>query len=370
MPEAVLPRWFWQNFVQLGGTLITVSSEQLNHPKVWLRDQMSSKRWRSKDGWTIIAGFNDKFDFQEGATARVATLTPGTYETGDLMSAELQTQMNVVAATDTYVVTYDSGTNKFTVARDTGSSSLSLLHDSGSNAATSCSLDLGFDIASDDTGFTTYEADNVAYQSRQYIWFDLGAAFGVRAGIIFDSNLESATDTVTMQADTSVDPVAPTFSQVLSSGNDLFAAQFTEQSFQFWGFLIDSVQNSAGFVQIGVPFIGSYSQPSIGYGNRYVEGRQELSNVQTGDQGAHFQNLRPTRGRWNIQWNGMTDADKNSLESIIDFVKVGRSFFFGLDVRNDQTNIVYATFLTAIPLRSVPVEQWAVQLQLNEALGG
>ena len=116
---AVVPRWMWQNFIQLGNTLIFSSSEEVNFPNLWLRDSLRSKRWRSKTGWTILAAYNDVFDFQEAAVVRQAVLTAGTYETGALIAAELQLQMNTVGS-NTYLVTYSAVTNKFTITRTAG----------------------------------------------------------------------------------------------------------------------------------------------------------------------------------------------------------------------------------------------------------
>ena len=124
----ITPRLVWQNFCFLGGAVITVSSAQSTYPKAYLKDQHPGIQWRSKVGWNIIVDYNDAFDFTEASEGDAsATLTAGNYATGDLMAAELQTQINAAATDNTYTVTYSTATYKFTIARDTGADAFGLL---------------------------------------------------------------------------------------------------------------------------------------------------------------------------------------------------------------------------------------------------
>lgn len=110
---------------------------------------------------TVEAGTNDKLDFTEGTTgAAVATITAGVYSRDEL-ATEIQTQMNSAATDNTYTVTFAAGTDKFTITRDTGTDTIDLNWNTGPNTATSIGTTIGFDTASDDTGATTYEGDNV-----------------------------------------------------------------------------------------------------------------------------------------------------------------------------------------------------------------
>ncbi len=376
MAGAVIPRQMWQNFIQLSNTLIFATSEQINFPRTWLRDPLRSKRWRSEMGWEIAVGYNDKFDFQEGASPRVATLTAGTYETGDEVAAELTAAMNgAPSVINTYGVVYDGVTNKHSIVRSTGASAYDLLLDSGANKATSCAIDFGFDVSADKTGLTTYVADFVSYQSRQIIWFDMGTAFEVKTGIILDTNLGVGDSIAIFGNGTGIVPssfVPPAFEQALiyNSTEELFAATFPGESYRWWAFELNGVQNVDGFTEVGVPFVGNYSQQSMGYGVNYTEGRQELSNIEVADQGAHFQNLRPTRRQYSIQWAAMPTVDKMDFQNIFDFVKTGRPFFFSLDAGTDETNIIYVFFAGGTPpFSSVPVGNWSASMSLSEALG-
>ena len=364
---AVVNRFLWQNFIQLSGTNITVSSEQVNFPKIWLRDQLRSKRWRTKIGWTIVAGFNDTIDITEGVSGDAsATLTPGTYATGDLMAAEIQTQLNAAATDNIWTCTYDSSTNKFTIGHDaTETGGIEWLN--GTNAGTSAGLDLGYDVSADDTGSDSYAADNVSYQSRHWVKFDLVSTLEIKSAVVFDSNVLSSA-VVTAQAHATDAWTSPIFEQVLTAGNSLFAKQFAGTSLRWWRFVIDDVQNPDGYVQLGIPFLGSYTQPNLGFFMAHAQERQELSEIAVADQGSHYQHERGTRRIWQVAWPGISSADKTNFETIANFVKVGRSFFFSLDANTDETDLVYVIMSNGFSFESIQGDRWATSIELMEAI--
>ena len=105
---------------------------------------------------TITAGVNNRIDFDEGGLGEVnCTLVAATYTRADL-AAQITTRLNVFAALNTYLCTYDSGTAKFTIARDTGADSISFLWQTGSFSGTCVGPDIGFPTTADSTGATTY----------------------------------------------------------------------------------------------------------------------------------------------------------------------------------------------------------------------
>lgn len=122
----------------------------------------------------VVDATNNKLDFTEGVTgAAAATLTAGTY-TADELATEIQTQMDAAATDNTYTCDFDStATNKFSIVRATGTATIDLNWQSGPNTATTVGSLLGFSVAADDTGATTYSADNAIaaffqYQLREY----------------------------------------------------------------------------------------------------------------------------------------------------------------------------------------------------------
>jgi len=104
---------------------------------------------------------NKYLDFAEGALEpeRSAEIDAGWYLPDELATA-VQTALNAVtAASGDYTVSYSRTTDKFTI--ETDQAYLDLLWSTGSNAASGCHTSLGFASGADDTGATSYAADNM-----------------------------------------------------------------------------------------------------------------------------------------------------------------------------------------------------------------
>lgn len=172
---APTPRFCWDNALFKAATVITPSSQLAAQPASSLKYTLRSKTWRSALGWTVYTGFNTKIDVRENVTDRVATIATGTYPTGALYAAAVQTALNAMGGTNTYTCSYDTGTFKFTIARATGADSVTLKWSTGANASASAGKDLGFVTTADDSGLTTYTGDSAAYQSRHFLDINTGA---------------------------------------------------------------------------------------------------------------------------------------------------------------------------------------------------
>jgi hypothetical protein len=368
----VTPRFAWQNFLQFAGTTIAASSEQPTFKGKFSIDQLRSKQWRSKTGWTIVAGYNDKLDFTEGTTGdATATITAGNYATGALMAAEIETQMDAAATDNTYSVTYNASTNKFVIARDTGSDTIGLEWSTGSNTSTSIGVDLGFDVSADDTGATSYTADNASHQSRHRITYVLPQAQTVELGIVLDHNIDS-TGTVTLHGNSSDSWISPAFSQVLADSNtdDTFRLDFfSEQTYRFWQLEFDDVQSSTGYNSIGVAFVGAYFQPSRAHAFEMAIDRVELTAIQLADQGAGFQNVKQAARQFSIEFMGMTNADKTSFETMSGDRRIGRPLFFFFDPQNDSTDMLYCHSASPLAITEVPPTHWRIAVPIQESLG-
>lgn len=106
-----------------------------------------------------IVATDQYLDFTDDAGTFAVTVALKTYKDPHDLAAALQTAMNA-ATTETHSVSYSDTTGKFTIATST-STVFSLLWNTGTNAANSIADALGFATAANDTGATTYEADNV-----------------------------------------------------------------------------------------------------------------------------------------------------------------------------------------------------------------
>lgn len=303
------------NLALSAGTVITASTAQLALPVAFLRDPIPSKRWRSLLGWNIVAGFNDKIDFNRGGV-KVATLAAGSYTTGAALAVAIVAALEAADAPPVWACAYDPATKKFTISSDLA---FTLLFGSGTNIATGIGKDLGFAVA--DTGSATSQvAGSAAYHSREYLLFDLGSAQAVTVGIAHGHNMAAA-GAVTLYGKSSANPwLTPGTTQVLA-GDDLSSKRilfFGSQSFRYWALVFDDVQNTAGFSELGVPFIGTYWQP--GRGHDYGEGRQAaaLSTIVSAIDGTLFivQRLAPKRHQ--IHFRALSRADRNTYQTIED----------------------------------------------------
>ena len=337
------PRLNVTNRIAAAATLLSASSEQPSAPKAWLKDQLRSKTWRSKLGWNVRAGENDKLDFTEGVTGdATATLTAGNYATGAALATEIQTQMDAAATDNTYTVTYSGSTNKFTIARATGTATFGLEWATGANATTSIGRDLGFDVSADDTGLLSYEGDNASFKSREWVKADLGSPRSVASGIVINHNL-GAVGTIRLQGNATDVWTSPTVDQLLTGNADIRIAYIAEQSLRYWRLLIDDVSsNTAGYSEVGIWSSGPNTQPTVGYSIDFALQWQQLSEVSVAISGAHFQDERPQRPVWSLVWSEVPEADRALLRAALKAVPRGKSFFFTFDATTPlETEYVY-----------------------------
>lgn len=106
-----------------------------------------------------ITSSNNKFDFKDtsAGSEKTATLDNKLYKSPVDLAAEMTTKFSA-ASSNTITVTYSSTDGKFTIA--TSGAELELLWNTGTNTANSVGATIGFAVAADDTGATSYEGDN------------------------------------------------------------------------------------------------------------------------------------------------------------------------------------------------------------------
>lgn len=167
------PRYAYRNELAKDATVLS-GPAQAGFPVTNLKGSLRSQVWRSPIGWVVDAT-NNKINVDEGGVDRTATIASGTYPTGALYAAAVQTALNAMAgAVNTYTCTYNTTTKKFTIARATGAATVTLEWLTGANEGESAGVDLGFFVTADDTGATSYTGDEVSYQSRKRLLIDLG----------------------------------------------------------------------------------------------------------------------------------------------------------------------------------------------------
>lgn len=109
----------------------------------------------------IITASNKYIDFTDDQGTAAAVLTEGAYKSPLDLARQIESAMEAVTTEDVSVAFASTGANagKFTIA--CSGAVFSLLWDTGVNSANSAGTLLGYDVASDDTGSLSYNADNV-----------------------------------------------------------------------------------------------------------------------------------------------------------------------------------------------------------------
>lgn len=108
----------------------------------------------------IVSSANNKLDFEDDDGVVAATVASGTYKTPQALAAAVQAAMRAVQTGETASVVYSTVTGKFTISC-TGTV-FELLWNTGANAANDIGTLLGYSTAADDTGSTSYLADNAS----------------------------------------------------------------------------------------------------------------------------------------------------------------------------------------------------------------
>lgn len=351
---AVVARFLHTNLVHSSSYTLSASSAEQNHPVAWLRNHLLGKPWRSALGWTIVTGFNDSIDFNRGGVL-AATLTAGTYATSADMCAAIVTALEAADATPVWACAYDSGTGKFTISSDLA---FTLLCGTGANLATSAFKSLGFiqsgATGSDTASATSHTAGFASYQSTHYVGIDLGSGTpspSTGAAFLVGHNLSAAGAAYAARSATSVISAATGagggLSQTLAGTTGKRGVFWkTISSRQYWALVIEDVQNSDGYAEVPVWFLGSYGQPTYAYTDPNPRVPRELSMVSYGASGAHWQTERASAGVWEFVFSDAPSADQTILEALRDAAPKGTAWLFATDATNNPLTKTYYGFIS------------------------
>jgi hypothetical protein len=366
---AITPRIPYTNLVQAAAAILSASSAQGAFPVRRLRDQLRSATWRSAIGWTIVAGFNDKIDFNRGGV-KVATIAAGTYATGAALATAIVTALEAADATPVWACSYSGSTFKFTISSDLA---FTLLWGTGANAATDVAIDIGF-AETDTSSLTSHTGANAVYQSRHYIGVDQGSSIAITAAIVINHNAGTGGTFKFQRSVTSVIAAAtvPGDAATLAGDASIRIAFFGSGTHRYLALVINDVGNTAGYGEVGIFFAGTYAQPSVVNSDAFADNAAELSMVEYGDHGATFRDEKPQPGVFPLEWLEVPEADRTIFKAIRAATPQGKSFFFTFDSA-DPTVTVYCERLGELTIDSAgPAPSgsyWTVRFTIKESLG-
>lgn len=273
------------NYVFQSNVTLAPSSEDVDFPASNLRNFLRSKVWRTTGTYVIVAGANDKLNFEDvAATELTATLTAGTF-TATTLAAEIKTQMEAVGV-NTYTITFGSD-GRWTIATSGGF--LTLLW-AGTDAATSVGPSIGWVSGSlDDTGSTSYQSPSIAIHTSEFIDIDLNTSEEIDSfGMFWDPNLGSTFSTeATFQLQASATPVftSPPVDVTLSFNDDLesITHYFTsDQEFRFWRVTFTDPRNTNLKLEIPKIFLGRKIQISKAPQRALAFSHRDLTSLDEG----------------------------------------------------------------------------------------
>lgn len=280
----------------------------------------------------------------------------------------LSTDTTAPTWTNTYSGSYAS--SKPTLARATGAATVALLWSTGSHKEASVAVDAGFSDAADDTGATSYTADEVAYQSRHWLKLDAGEAKAAQHGIALEHNAGTG-GTFTLQGHTADLWDDPDVDEAMAGDADIRIKYLTAStSKRWWRLVIDDVQNEDGFCELGVWSVGPIVQTAKQYSRTYSKRAVHYSAIVPGEQGAHYQQERQQGRAWDLSWRSVIESDKEILEAVELACPLGHCFFFSFDAVADSTKTAYVSLVS--PVDTSPSGEgllWNVSFQISEALG-
>ncbi len=369
------------NVVTQADTVLEASSEATSLPVQFLRDPQRQKALRF-DGPFVITNRNNKLDVNRtGPGNYTVNLVNGTYTAAGLATM-LQAQLETADATPVWSVTYSGTTKKFTIA--TAAHNFTLRWANGPSGRYQCGVDLGFDTA-DLSGTNSYEADNVAYQSRHWVlaYKADGSNIAATSAIIYEHTMTQTGSAgvrskVTIQGNaTDAWDVAPTFEEEFEDLSTINALEnptkpciqyfATGQSLKYFRLEIDDVQNPLAYTEIAILRLGTHVQLTICNSDEIQVEREEFSQGQEAISGAPYSDTRAHRDVYSLGWKEAAPADHATLQQFFDAIDPWDSWFFDLTV-GDPTDVHYGYFKTGPSRAFRPYQYWDWMFQLCEAV--
>ena len=353
---------------------LTESSEESSLPAENVQSVHRTKVWRSKPGWNIVAGVNDKLDFDDGAGELTATLTAGNYATSAVMATEVETQMGVEATTGV-VIEVSYGSRKFTIENTLTGGTLELLWNSGTNATTSCGEDLGYDTSSDAdaTGVVSHVSDDETRCSREWIGMALAAATQCKRCVIVSHNFSSSA-VVTLFRHTSDDLSAATAVDTITYDADFMVLEF-DATYKHWWIHVDDIDNADSYIEIGRAFLGDYDVLTAALGDALRFGKIDPGLATFTPEGVAGKHERTHYFAAQINLRLMDATDRDVLLTIHDRVGAYKHFFMRLDPGEStfsQARLggMYGYFSSSgmsFDARMLPTVRYSLPLTVEEA---
>lgn len=214
-----------------------------------------------------------------------------------------------------------------------GGTGVTFLWNTGTHVKSSIGIDLGFNVAADDSLLTanTLPADFTALKSREFLRFKLLTSQAMKVFVILN-HLMGSGGTITVYV--GAHPDAWRGSGTVLAGDDLTRKRvaLADLTGRWVVFVLEDGTAGAQH-EVGVPFGGAYFEPGRSYNEGHQEQADALSRVFRADQGALHQQARnqPVRKRFTIE--RVSRADRDAWKAMEEHVRA-RHLFLMFDPLN------------------------------------
>lgn len=352
---------------------ITVSSELAGFPATNAANSLRTKVWKPSGSFTVVFQVNQNL-YIEDPTPKTVYLTAGTYATGTILAAHIQTQLNALSSG--WTVTYSTTTYKFTISR---SSSATLRFDTTLYAAWDM---LGFTLGASTTGTSFPAQEQRNHTEERYQWSHgvaLAPTFVGVIGPLGDTFTISETATVKLMGNNMPVWTAPAMSVTLDvrdRGTMSFLDSYTDPHLYHCLEIIDRT-NPLGpnGIALGRIVLGDYvtmtnTNVSRGFGKKQVDS----SEVTKSESGVKYYNRKVKyRAFSSLEIVNMSETERLDVEGVFERAGLDYSMFVSLDptllvspTLDDLT--MYCNFADDPELRHLFKDYYSVGFKLEEAI--
>lgn len=325
----------------------SVSSQQTNFEDDYLYDGIRrSKVWRS-DGYWNITSSNNTIVFEETAsTPLTATIAVSEYTSNTSLYAAIKTALEA-AGGSTYTVSQGTG-GRLKILSDLagGGGIFNLLWTSD----TAFGDLVGFDTASDDTGAAFYEADTLVIHENEWIKWDLGMPSNPKAFVAIGNRNSpiqlTPNGTYILEGNETDVWTSPSYQKTLTYYGSVIAeiddTGLHTEELRFWRLTLLDAGNTDHYLELSSIYLGDAETMARGavnfpFGGNYLDRSSEFIT----DFGNEFVDIKAQTHEYNLQWNGLTKADKEIFDDLMNTVGLFRPFYIQVDadsVLSDTSN--------------------------------
>lgn len=175
--------------------------------------------------------------------------------------------------------------------------------------------------------------------TAQNLVLDLGSAKAVDHIFLVGNALESLNFTsITIEANTSDSWGAPAYSSGAITSfpeNKLIVNTGSTQTYQYWRIVIEDSTGGATFTGFSNLFLGqSLTLTNNNISREWSLGDAKIADIKTGLHGQRFVTEYNNQKTFNVSYQLLTKDELDSVETMFDFIGVGKPFYFVLD--NDE----------------------------------